>query len=449
MTSSTPSSRRAFLQASLATGAMLAGAASPLGLARLASARQEKPAKSLKILILGGSAFIGPALIEIARNRGHSVTIFNRGITEKRKGYLGDDVERLVGDRDPDKGEGIKALAGKKWDVCMDDSGFYPRHVKASAELLAPSVGQYIFVSSISAYADNSKPHQDESAALATLSDPNVETMGEEFQNYGGLKVLCEQAAEKALPGRTTIVRPGFIVGPGDGSDRFTYWPWRVQHSGALGYGMEMLAPGTPNDPIQVIDVRDLAAFMIHIAENNTIGVFNACGPTPSDAGESSRLTMGKLLDESKQVCARVRSGDGGLGEQTRLTWVSAAFLRQWAQDHPAPSEQVNTTIWIPPEDESAGFHLWSNAAAVRAGMKFRPIADTIRDTLEWFPRELERRVRVSAELVEQAKAKGEPVPNVGEPSKIRGGIPPELEKQVLEAWHKHEKEQVQTPTAR
>jgi 2'-hydroxyisoflavone reductase len=429
--------RRGFLHTSLSAGAMLAGAS--LLPAHTAGQAQDKPApdkpeRPLKILILGGSAFIGPALIEIARARGHSITIFNRGITEKKKGYLGDDVIRLVGDRDPDKGDGIKDLADKQWDVCLDDSGFYPRHVKASAELLAPNIRQYIFVSSISAYADNSKPDQNEDAALATLADPTVETMGNGFENYGGLKVLCEQAAERALPGRATIVRPGFIVGPGDGSDRFTYWPWRVQHSGSEGYGMEMLAPGTPDDPIQVIDVRDLAAFMILLAERNTIGIFNACGPNTST---NDRLTMGGLLEASKRVCRDLGEA-GGKGADTELKWVSAEFLRQWNQDHDAPAEQLDTTIWLPPTGESAGFHQWSNERALKAGLTFRPIAQTIGDTLAWFPREIERRIRVSAEMVEQAKASGAAPPNVGEPSRIRAGIRPELEQQVLAAWHKH-----------
>lgn len=430
-------SRRGFLQTSLAAGAMIAGGTLPAALSRSAFAFQDgKAAKPLKILILGGSQFIGPALVEIARKRGHSITVFNRGITEKKKGSLGDDVERIVGDRDPDKGDGIKNLAGKKWDVCIDDSGYYPRHVKAIAELLAPNIRQYIFVSSISAYADNSKAGQDESAELAKLADPTVETMGNGGEFYGGLKVLCEQAAETALPGRTTIVRPGFIVGPGDPTDRFTWWPWRVQHSGQDGYGMEMLAPGTPNDPMQVIDVRDLAAFLIRISEDNTIGVFNACGPAPSDA-----LTMGKLLNASKSACAKMGAA-GGDGAKTELVWVPGAFIE--AYNRPLAqmgdrSKMIDTTIWIPPEGESIGFHQWSNAAAIKAGMTFRPIEQTIIDTLEWFPKELERRVRVSAQLVEEAKAKGEPAPNIGTPDKIRTGTAPDVEKAVLEAWHKEE----------
>jgi 2'-hydroxyisoflavone reductase len=434
MSSST--TRRGFLHTSLAAGAMIAGGALPAMMTRHAAAFQEnsKAGKPLKILILGGTQFIGPALVELARKRGHSITVFNRGITEKRKGHLGDDIERLVGDRDPSKGEGIKALQDKKWDVCIDDSGYFPRHVKVVAELLAPNVKQYIFVSTISVYADNSKAGQDEDAPLAPLAVDDPEDMAK-GQNYGGLKVLCEQAAEKALPGRTTIVRPGFIVGPGDPTDRFTYWPWRVQHSGQTppdDYGTEMLAPGTKDDPIQVIDVRDLAAFLLRVAEDNTIGTFNACGPSPSP---EKPLTMGQLLSESQRACA------GGPAGKTELTWVSAKFIRDYNAEQAKLErpDPINTTIWIPPEGESAGFHQWSNARAVKAGMTFRPIFDTIHDTLEWFPKEIERRVRVTAEIVDEAKAKGEPAPDVGQPGKIRAGIPPELERRVLEAWRQQQ----------
>ncbi len=418
---STSTSRRGFLQTSLAAGAMIAGGALPAALARSAWSMQDKAAKPMRILILGGTGFIGPALVAYARQRGHTISIFNRGKTEARVGSVGDDVERLVGDRDPDEGQGIASLQGKQWDVCLDDTGYYPRHVKASAELLAPNVKHYIFVSTISVYADNSKAGQDETATLAELEDPTVETMGPGSRYYGGLKVLCERAAEAACPGRTTIVRPGFIVGPGDGTDRFTWWPWRVQHSGREGYGIEMLAPGTADDPVQVIDVRDLAAFMVTLAEKQAIGVFNACGP-------EYKLTMGKLLDESKKVCAALGEA-GGDGAKTQLTWVNAAFLRQ----QPA---RLNTTIWIPPEGSSTGFHQWSNAAGIKAGMTFRPIAETIKDTLEWFPKEIERRIRVTAQMMEEAKARGEEPPRMAPPERIRTGYPPEAEKAVLEAWH-------------
>jgi 2'-hydroxyisoflavone reductase len=414
--------RRGFLQTSIATGAVIAGGVLPSIITRSAAARQDKAAKPLKILILGGTQFIGPAFVELARQRGHTITVFNRGITEKKKGSLGDDVERLVGNRDPKVDAGLKALEGGKWDVCIDDCGFYPRMVKASADLLAPNIRQYIFISSISCYAKNDKPNQDETAELATVPDATIEDMGKGGEFYGGLKVLCEQAAEKAMPGRTTIIRPGFIVGPGDPSDRFTYWPVRVQKGG------EMLAPGTPDDPLQVIDVRDLAAFMLTCAEKNTTGTFNACGPkqTPSE-----KLTIGKLLEESKRACA------GGPGEKTQLTWVSAHFLEAYS----APADDpIDTTIWIPPKGEAIGFHQWSNARGVAAGMTFRPVYDTIKDTLAWWPKEIERRVRVTAETIEQMKADGKDTSKVPDPRKIRAGMSPTIEAKVLEDWHKKEK---------
>src|SRR6185436_15513984 len=169
------------------------------------------------------------------------------------------------GDRDPKKGEGLKALEGRKWDAVLDTSGYYPRHVKASAELLAPNIGHYVYVSSISCYAKTDVEGMDEDGALAKLDDPTVETMGKDYANYGGLKALCEQAAEAAMPGRTCVVRPGYIVGPTDPTDRFTYWPARFDKGG------DVLVPGAPSDPIQVIDVRDLAEWMVLVGEQGTV----------------------------------------------------------------------------------------------------------------------------------------------------------------------------------
>ena len=220
--------------------------------------RQEEAPRRLSVLILGGTGFLGPALVEVCRAQGHTVTLFNRG---KTRPGLFPELEKLQGDRDPDKGEGIRALAGRKFDVVFDDCGYYPRHVRASAELMAPNIGHYIYVSSISCYARTDIENADESAELARIPDPTVETMGAQYENYGALKALCEEAAEAALPGRVTVIRPGFIVGPGDPTDRFTYWPVRVARGG------DVLVPGTATDPIQVIDVRDLAEFMVRCAE--------------------------------------------------------------------------------------------------------------------------------------------------------------------------------------
>jgi 2'-hydroxyisoflavone reductase len=259
------------------------------------------PPKPKRILILGGTGFLGPKTVAAALARGHTVTIFNRGKREKIQ-PLEMKVEHLYGNRDPDlpaeddKGpdgkllhpdaspKGLEQLAGKTWDTVIDNSGYFPRHVGASAQLLAKQgVGQYIYISSISCYDENAIPAQggDENTKLATLADPKVETMGDEFQNYGGLKVLCEQAAAAAFPNRAAIVRPGYIVGPGDPTDRFTYWPMRCAAGG------EVLAPGTPDDPLQWIDVRDLADWLVKLVEDGTAGTFNAVAPaSPAKWGD-------------------------------------------------------------------------------------------------------------------------------------------------------------------
>ena len=216
--------------------------------------------KSLRILILGGTGFLGPACTESALARGHKVTHFNSGRTEERRQAAGrpsvvpEGVEQLYGNRDPNKTaadrkseghadapkdpnspKGLSQLAGRKWDAVIDTSGFFPRMVKASAELLAPSVRQYLFISTISVYKDFSTPNFDENAALATLADPATEEMGKDFENYGGGKALCEKAVEKAMPGRVTVLRPGFMVGPRDTSGRFLYWPVRASLGGDHG----------------------------------------------------------------------------------------------------------------------------------------------------------------------------------------------------------------------
>jgi len=301
-----------------------------------------------RILILGGTGFLGPATVEAARARGHQLTLFNRGRT--RPGLF-PGIETLHGDRDPDKGEGLKALAGRQWDAVIDNSGYYPRMVTASARLLAPNVQRYVYISSISAYARTDKEGTDERAPVATIPDPTVENMGKDFANFGALKALCEQAAEAALPGRAAIVRPGYIVGPDDPSGRFTWWPVRVARGG------EMLAPGKPDYPVQFIDVRDLGAWLIRVVEDGTTGVFNATGP-------AKRLTMGAFLKACRTE-ARVR-----------FTWVPSDFVRK---------QKLAYSIWEPYEGETRGAHAWSNARAIKAGLRFRPAADTCRDTLAWY----------------------------------------------------------------
>jgi 2'-hydroxyisoflavone reductase len=375
-----------------------------------------------KILILGGTGFLGPKTIAAAQARGHTITIFNRGKREKIQ-PLEFDVEHLYGNRDPDKPaddeagpdgkllrpdstpRGLEQLAGRKWDVVIDNSGYFPRMVKASAELLAPNASQYIFISSISVYDENPAAGGDENTRLATLKDPTVETMGDEFENYGGLKALCERAAADAFGDRATIVRPGYIVGPGDPTDRFTYWPVRV------GRGGEMLAPGSPDDPLQWIDVRDLAEWLVTLAENGTGGSFNAIGP-------ASSARWGEVL----QACLDASPSAG-----TKLVWVPA----DWLEKNGAGGEDA-FPIWIAPTGKFAGFHKWKNERAKAAGLAFRPMSDTAKALVEWWPGELERRIRVTRELEAKAKAEGKPPKVGGDPTQLRAGPKPEREQELL-----------------
>ncbi len=324
-----------------------------------------------RILILGGTGFLGPATVEAARARGHKLTLFNRGRT--RPGLF-PGIETLNGDRDPKKGEGLKALEGRQWDVVIDNSAYYPRMVTASARLLAPSVKQYIIISSISVYSDNSIQRQDESAKLATIPDPTVEEMGRNSENYGALKALCERAAETEMPGRVTVVRPGYIVGPDDPSGRFTYWPVRVDRGG------EILAPGAPSDPVQFVDVRDLGEWLIKLAEDGTTGIFNATGP-------AKRLGMGPFLE----ACRRVASSKG------TLTWVPPDFIEK---------QKIGLPIWAPYSGETKGFHTWSCTRAIKAGLRFRPCAATVKDTLAWYKTQgADGRAKLAGPTAEQESA--------------------------------------------
>jgi 2'-hydroxyisoflavone reductase len=308
-----------------------------------------------RILILGGTGFLGPAIVEAAEKRGHTLTLFNRG---KTRPGLFPHIEKRQGDRDPNKGEGIKSLETGEWDAVIDDSGYYPRMVGASAQLLAPRVKQYIFISSISAYKEPSPIGGDETAPLATLADPKVEEMGKGFENYGGLKAACEAAAEAALPGRTTVVRPGFIVGPDDPTGRFTYWPARFDKGG------EIAVPGAPTDPLQLIDVRDLAEWLVLMVENRTIGSFNALGP-------DKPMNWGRVIAACQKATPT----------PSTLTWIPGEFV--------AKQEGIDFPIWAPYVGETKGFHTWKNDRAVKAGLRFRPIEQTVADTLAWYQGQL------------------------------------------------------------
>lgn len=369
-----------------------------------------KPASTkLKLLILGGTSFTGPHLVRLALKRGHSVTVFNRGKTEKRIGPLPEGVERLVGDRDLKVGEGLKALEGDRtWDSVIDTSTQFPKQVRASSELLAKRVKQYIYVSSISAYKAPFEGGADESAPLAELAIPNEDDLGPSFENYGGLKALCEKAAESALPGRVANVRPTFIVGPGDPTDRFTFWPVRL----ALREG-QCLCPGDGLDPIQFIDSRDLAAFYLHLAETGGVGVFNAAGP-------KGTYTTKDLVE----TCLKQAKG------KTEAVWAPLEFLQEQGL-----LEDGSFTVFVPRVSPMSGMAGVKIDRALKAGLKLRPVADTVRDTLTWWPTEVERRIRVGKELVEQAKKEGKPEPKLGDPLKLRAGIDEAKEKAAIEKW--------------
>jgi 2'-hydroxyisoflavone reductase len=377
-------SRRTFLKLSAMVGAT---AGSELIFGRPAFSAEagkiNRAAKPMKILILGGTGFTGPFQVRYALSRGHQVTVFNRGKTHP--GELPKEVEQLIGDRNGQ----LDALKGRKWDVVIDNPATLPIWVRDAAQILQGNVGHYTFISSTAVYADTSKAGIDETAPLAkyTGADPMKETSAtmraSNFALFGPLKALSEAEAEKWFPGKTLVIRPGYIVGHGDGSDRFTYWPVRVERGG------EVLAPGNTSDPIQIIDARDLAEWTIRMVEQGTTGSFNAVGP-------KSKLTMGRLLAEIKKTT----------NSNARFTWVDADFLvSQKAVDE--------IPIWTPSKGPEIGYHLTNNNKAVSKGLTFRPLPDTIRATLDWFKKQTADR---------QAK--------------MRAGLKPEREAELLAAWH-------------
>lgn len=299
----------------------------------------------MKVLILGGTKFLGRHLTESALKAGHEVTLFNRGKTNPG---LFPNVENLTGDRDND----LSSLKGRTWDVVVDTSGYIPRAVKATAELLADSVEHYTFISTISVYSDTTIYGMDENGPLATIDDETREDVTGE--TYGALKVLCERAAEAAMPGRVLNVRSGLIVGPHDPTDRFTYWPVRVAMGG------EVLAPGKPEMAVQFIDARDQTDWIIRMAEARKTGTFNVTGP-------AQPLTMSELLETAKAVT----------GSDATFTWVNDDFL---VENEVAPFTEL--PLWIP--ETYNGLQALNIDRALAAGLTFRPLADTIRDTLNW-----------------------------------------------------------------
>ena len=317
----------------------------------------------MKLLILGGTKFLGRHLVEAALARGHEVTLFNRG---RLNPELFPDVEKLRGDRDG----GLDALRGRRWDAVVDPSGYSPRVVRDSARLLSDAVEHYTFVSSQSAYRDTSVPGVDEDYPVGTITDERLreaEALKQSeltaapffWEVYGALKALCERAAEEEMPGRVLQVRAGLVVGPHDYSDRFTYWPRRVSEGG------EVLAPGDPERQVQFVDARDLAAWMLEMAEARRAGTYNATGP-------DYRLTMGRVLE----VCR------GTTGSDARFVWADERFLLD-----AGVGPWVEMPLWTPQAGEdnvNRHFMEVSVEKALAAGLKFRPLSETVRDTLEW-----------------------------------------------------------------
>jgi 2'-hydroxyisoflavone reductase len=329
---------------------------------------------------LGGTAFTGPFQVKYALDRGHEVTIFSRGRTEPTTNQeVFDRVEKLIGDRDND----LEALKGREWDAVIDNSASIPRWVRQSTEILKDHCETYLYTSSLSVHSDNSKIGITEDDPVATIDDPTVEEITGE--TYGPLKALCEEEVQKAFPDGAIIVRPHLIVGPGDRSDRWTYWPVRIARGG------EVMAPGTPDDPVQFIDTRDLAEFDVHLVETRQLNTYSAVGP-----GES--LTFGPMLEGIKAA----------ISSDATFTWVPADFL---AEHEVRPWGEM--TAWLPPEGEFAGFSMFDNSRAFAAGLKFRPLADTAKATWDWWQT-----------LPEERR------------SNPRAGLAQEKEERVLAAWY-------------
>ena len=328
----------------------------------------------MKLLVIGGTRFLGRAIVDAALAKGHTVTLFNRG---KSNPDLYDEVETLIGDRDG----GLDVLNGRSWDAVIDTCGYFPRLVRDAAALLADAVQQYVFISSISVYTEEAmqNPVGDESMPVGTIEDETVEEITGE--TYGPLKFLCEQAAEAAMPGRVLNVRAGLIVGPYDLSDRFTYWPYRVAQGG------EVLAPDNPDYDVQFIDVRDLAQWILHMVEAQKSGTYNV-------TGRAGAVTLGDVLTTSREVA----------DSNATVTWVSEAFL---LENEVAPWSQL--PMWL--GDEVPGINLVSCEKAFADGLVIRPLAKTIEDTLTW--------------------AATRPADH-----EWRAGLTPEREAELLQKWH-------------
>jgi 2'-hydroxyisoflavone reductase len=373
-------SRRDFLRMSALTGSALA-----LGVPRAATAtpspsstwfsKPKRPPK-LRILVLGGTSFIGPHQVQYALDRGHTVTLFNRGRTNPQ---LFPTVEKLIGDRNGD----LKSLEGRSWDVVIDNSASNPKWVELTASRLKDRVQRYIFISTRSVYADTSRIPMTIDAPVFTYENTELEP-GKPLP-YGLAKALSEKEAHKYFPGRALIIRPSLIIGPGDLTDRFTYWPVRIERGG------EVLAPGDGTDPVQIIDVRDLTEWTIRLAEMGTTGVYNALGPKHG-------RSMAELLHGIKAVTT----------SDAQFTWVDTDFLTK----HKVRGYR-EMPVWMAARDGREGFARFDITRELALALTFRPLAVTAKDTLDYFHAQTPERQEV-----------------------LKAGITPEREAEVLAAWH-------------
>ncbi len=300
----------------------------------------------MNILIIGGTRFVGRHLVEAALEREHQITLFNRG---KSNPDVFPEVETIIGDRESD----LAKLDGPRWDAVIDTCGYYPRIVGLSAQALKESVGQYVFISTVSVYADFEAVGMDEDYPLGTIEDETVEEIT--GGTYGPLKVLCEKAVQETYGERALIIRPGLIVGPYDPTDRFTYWPLRIARGG------KVLTPVGVDEPTQFIHARDLADFTLKLVEEKASGVYNAVGP-------AQPCPLGELLE----TCKKVSDSDA------EFIWASEDFI---IEKKIAPWTEF--TLWIP-ESEGGGMSRISNERAKAAGLKFRSTEQVVRETLAW-----------------------------------------------------------------
>ena len=376
--------RRGFLRTTAAAGAAMGAGLLSLSLGDLVPPQGiARAASPLRILILGGTGFIGPNQVRYAVARGHKVTLFNRSKTNPGLFKGVPNVEERLGDRAPNPGN-YDSLKTGEWDVVIDNPTTRPRWAREATAAINGRAKQYVFISTLSVYAENDTPGADETAAVATTDTPAVEEGPSFARLYGPLKALSEQEVQKAFLDRSTIIRPGLIVGVGDASDRFTYWPVR------LAKGGEVLAPPA-DDPVQFIDARDLGEWTIRCCENQTYGVYNATGP-------ATQFFVRGMLEGIQST----------INSHASLVYTTTEFLdaqkvRGWSE----------LPVWLPTVGRTAGFTRRSIARALAKGLTFRPYAETVRDTLEFYRSQTSERQET-----------------------LRSGIKPEREAAVLAAWH-------------